>query len=133
MALGALVDGEPTLHDFLYFTIEACQSRRIIGPVQFEDTWQSHIIDNLTPQVFIEFKFSPIAFRICTTEVIDLNQFSWALILPNLNYLDEIEKPKDAVEYLMLSEIYILSKNEDSFSEQSILEFIDQILMSSSN
>jgi hypothetical protein len=127
LALGYTSDTELNLDEFIYSIEFACQQRKIIGPVQFEDYWQSYINDNPTPQLLLQFKFSPPALRNFQCRSEDMHQFSWELVLPNINYFSAHEKPTDSVEYLLLGFIQYKSRNCDESSDESVLAFIEEV------
>ena len=132
-ALGYVTDSSPDLSELIELIELACRHRQFVGPVQFEDFWQSEDQDNQAPQLFIHFKFSPAALRRFQENSQDMHQFSWELVLPNVNYLEADKKPPDSVSYLMLGSVKFKSSNTESFTDEGVLDFLEEISNAMSN
>lgn len=129
---GFICDSSMDISEFLHEAEISCKNRRIVGPFQFEEMWQSHLPENQTPHIFIQFKFSPVAFNYCHGNAGDFNQFSWAFVLPNIRDLKAEVIPADTVDYLLLGSVHILSKNEETFTESGALQILDGYVTHSS-
>ena len=132
-ALGYVTDSAPDLFELIELIELACRHRQFVGPVQFEDFWQSEDQDNKAPQLFLHFKFSPAALRRFQEKSQDMHQFSWELVLPHIDYLGKDKKPTDSVDYLMLGSVKFKSSNGEDFTDEGVLNFLEEISNALSN
>lgn len=89
----------------------AVATRAIVDCVQFEELWEEAIDDSLL--LFINFKLSPSVCQAAHDEETRVNELTWNLVLPDVNALDEAEKPETAYDWLDLADVFV----EDEFSE----------------
>ncbi len=125
-AFGHITGGSQNIGDLIDDLEDACQMRQIVGPIQFEEMWESHLPENPKPHTFIQIKLSPIAFHYSKSFARGFNQFSWVFVLPNLSGLEPKDLPSNSVDYLLLGTIKILSKNSQTFTESGALEILDE-------
>ncbi len=130
--LGFICDSSTNISEFLNRVEIACKMRDLVGPFQFEEMWQSHLPENQTAHIFIQFKFSPAALNHYNGYLGDFNQFSWAFVLPNIHDLKAEAVPADTVDYILLGSVHILSKNEETFTESGALQILDGYVTHSS-
>lgn len=132
-ALGYVADSSSDLFELIELIELACRHRQFVGPVQFEDFSQSEDQDNQAPQLLLQFKFSPAALRRFQEKSQEMHQFSWELVLPHIDYLETDKKPVDSVGYLMLGSVKFKSSNGEDFTDEGVLDFLEEISNALSN
>ena len=132
-ALGYVADSSSDLFELIELIELACRHRQFVGPVQFEDFSLSEDQANKAPQLLLQFKFSPAALRRFQEKSQDMHQFSWELVLPHIDYLETDKKPVDSVGYLMLGSVKFKSSNGEDFTNEGVLDFLEEISNALSN
>lgn len=114
------------LDAFFEAYIGAVSSRAFIGKIQFEDAWQEQIDETEMFYCFTKLKLSPIVLSSPCNEYSDLNTVEWKIILPNINYLKDVAKPKQTSDYLQSAQIEI-EENRRIYEDEDLSKFLDKV------
>jgi hypothetical protein len=110
ISLSAIVnhaDGVENIEDVLISIDVAVKSRRVVDCVQFEDFWEDLVDEEKVPYLFINFKLAPEVCEAALDEDLPVNTLNWNLVLPNVNAIEEEERPVVSFDWLDFGQVLI--------------------------
>ena len=93
----------------------AVRSRRIVDCVQFEELWEDKIDGASDPYLFINFKLAPDVCEAAYDQDASLNELTWNLVLPNVNALNQRDRPENGFDWLDLGEVLVNQDYEGAY------------------
>ncbi|MFM2004966.1 MAG: hypothetical protein RLZZ09_621 [Pseudomonadota bacterium] len=93
----------------------AVRSRRIVDCVQFEELWEDKIDGAAESYLFVNFKLAPDVCEAAYDQDASLNELTWNLVLPNVNALDEEDRPENGFDWLDLGEVMVNQDYEGAY------------------
>ena len=114
ITLSAIVNnagGVEDIEDVLISIDAGVKSRRVVDCVQFEDVWEDLVDEDKVPYLFVNFKLAPEVCEAALDEDQPVNMLNWNLVLPNVNAIEEDERPVASFDWLDFGQVLI--NNDD--------------------
>ena len=128
-------NGDDDFEGFVHSLEYACLTRDSHKAVQFEDYYQCRVDGKEGWFVHTEFNLSSGLLWNGVNEDIELNNIKWKFVMPNVNSLENVPKPKTASEWIALGWVvvdhWVVPSNvteEDSTDEAEFTQLVENQL-----
>ena len=123
-------EGAEEPEDLIFAIEQAVATRKIVDCVQFEELWEQtvdpEVDDSGVSFFFIGLKLSPEVCEEAQELDASMNEVSWTLLIPNVDSLNDAERPQTAKDLLALAEIDIPNKSTTDYEIlKEIIQFDD--------